>query len=237
MTLVIAINGVGSIWMLADRRLSYRGRPPKDDARKIMLLSTKDATAILGYAGLGATALGTEPSDWMSAVLRGRNMPLEASLGAIADAMKRQLPRHMLRIRGSSGPSHNVLVTALVGDEPRFYSIDLGFLGDRRQFNFRYTRHTTNAGRVPRIVVAGTGGLYLSKEQTWVRPLLSLVRDYDRKCISARPVADYLARLNNRAYLGIRTSRWVPTASSCGETKRLLYVRRRCARFLSRSEH
>ena len=50
--------------MLGDRRLSYQGRPPKEDGRKMMFLETTDGVAILGYAGLGATAKGTEPADW-----------------------------------------------------------------------------------------------------------------------------------------------------------------------------
>jgi hypothetical protein len=85
-TLIVTVNGPESNWLLADRRLSYWGRPPKDDARKIMFLETTDGVAILGYAGLGATVLGTEPADWMSAVLHGRNLPLEQSLGVITDA-------------------------------------------------------------------------------------------------------------------------------------------------------
>jgi hypothetical protein len=57
-----------------------------------MFLETTDGVAILGYAGLGATAGGTEPADWMAAVLRCRNFPLEQSLGILADAMKAQMP-------------------------------------------------------------------------------------------------------------------------------------------------
>src|SRR5215831_18553879 len=90
-------------------------------------LETTDATAILGYAGLGATALGTEPADWMSAVLRGRNLPLEHSLAVLAEALKKQLPRHMLRIAGSGPVAHNVFVPAFVGKEVRLYTIDLVF--------------------------------------------------------------------------------------------------------------
>lgn len=88
-TLVLTVNSRESIWLLADRRLSFKARMPRDDARKVMFLETTDGVAILGYAGLGATALGTEPADWMSAVLRGRNLPLEQCLGALAEAMKR----------------------------------------------------------------------------------------------------------------------------------------------------
>jgi hypothetical protein len=60
----------------------------------------------LGYAGLGATALGNEPADWMSAVLRGRSFPLEHCLGVLPEAMKNQLPPHVDRM--PSGPAHDV---------------------------------------------------------------------------------------------------------------------------------
>lgn len=95
MTLVLTVNGRETIWLLADRRLTYKGRPAKEDGRKVMFLETTDGVAILGYAGLGATALGTEPADWISAVLRSRNLPLEQSLGKLAEAIKKQLPRHL----------------------------------------------------------------------------------------------------------------------------------------------
>jgi len=63
---------------------------------------------LLEYAGLGDTAK-TEPADWMSAVLRGRNLPLEQSIGILAEAVKAQLPRHLSpRI-----PQHHVLIPAV----------------------------------------------------------------------------------------------------------------------------
>lgn len=95
MTFVLSIQGRETLWLVADRRLSSRGKPVKDDARKVMVLQGVGDRAILGYAGLGATASGTQPADWMSAVLRGRGLNLEQSLGVIADAMKREFPRHM----------------------------------------------------------------------------------------------------------------------------------------------
>jgi hypothetical protein len=82
-----------------------------------MILETTDGTALLGYAGLGATALGTEPSDWVKSVLRGRNLPLEQSLGVLTEAMKKQFPRHLVKLPGYGGPVHNVIVTAFLGDE------------------------------------------------------------------------------------------------------------------------
>ena len=87
MTFIATVNGPKTIWIVADRRLSYKGKPPKDDARKVMFLESPDGVALVGYAGLGSTAMGTEPADWMSAVLRGRNFPLEKSLHVLARAI------------------------------------------------------------------------------------------------------------------------------------------------------
>src|SRR5215469_9746122 len=95
MTFVLAVNGRDSIWLLADRRLSFERGPPQHDARKIMCIHTLDGTAMLGYAGMGMTAGGNEPSDWMSRVLRGWKLSLEQTLGVLAAGMSRRLPSHL----------------------------------------------------------------------------------------------------------------------------------------------
>jgi hypothetical protein len=167
-----------------------------------MFLETTDGIAILGYAGLGATALGTEPADWMSAVLRGRNLPLEQSLGVLAGAMKRQLPSHLIRIPGPGGPGHNVLVTAFLNDKVRFYTIDLVFTPDRKRFAFRYTRFVTPgpARRTPRIGIGGSGAQHLVRDQRWMRPLLRVAGAYERAQVTSRVVADHLANLNSEVH-------------------------------------
>lgn len=190
---------------MADRRLSDRGRVLKDDARKIMFLETTDGVAILGYAGLGATSAGTEPADWMSAVLRGRNLPLEQSLGVVADAMKREFPRHMLQMRGNTRPAHNVIVPAFLGDEARMYTIDMAFAPDRGSYRFRYTRHVIAkiAGkepRTPRLSIGGSGALYLMQDRRWMRGLLRLVRACDRAKLRHQAVADQLAAINYQVH-------------------------------------
>jgi hypothetical protein len=206
-TLVLTVNGPESIWLLADRRLSSGGRPMRDDARKVMLLETIDGTAILGYAGVGATALGTEPGDWMSGVLRGRNLPLEQSLLVLTEAIKKQLPRHMRSMPKDEGRAHHVFVTAFVGKEPRFYTIDLIISGDRESHAFRCARQIAGKpelGTPPRVGIAGTGQLYLlARKKQWMRSLLCVVRAHDRGHISPFAVADHLASLNHQVHLGI----------------------------------
>jgi hypothetical protein len=195
MTLIVTLNGRESIWLLADRRLSYSNRKPKDDACKVMFLTTPDGTAILGYAGLGSTPRGTEPSEWMSAVLRGRNLPLEQSLNVLADAMQKQFPRHMARLPVRSSV-HNLFTTAFVGNEGRLYTIDFVSKSE-----IRCTRYMTNPetpkARTPRIGIAGSGAPYLLNDTRWIRPLLRLLSAYDTERVSSRTVADQLASLNN----------------------------------------
>jgi hypothetical protein len=204
-TLILAVRGRKSIWLLADRRLSRRGQLWKEDARKVMFLDTTDGAAILGYAGLGATQGGTEPSDWMSAALRGRNFTLEQSLVALAEAMKKQFPRHMFRL-----PSHTVLVPAFLGGESRLYTIGLALTPDRKSYASGCTRVVNRmppaTSRPPPIVMTGSGGLYLSqqKDQTWRHSLLRLVRANDRGQESPHAVADRLAKLNKKVHDGIR---------------------------------
>jgi hypothetical protein len=174
-----------------------------------MFLETTDGVAILGYAGLGATARGTEPSDWMSAVLRGTSFSLEQSLGALAEAMKRQFPPHMVGMLGDGGPSHTVLVPAFLGREPRLYTIGLALTPDRKSYASGCTRMVNrmplDTSRPPPIVMTGSGGLYLSrqKDQTWRRSLLRMVRANDRGQESPHAVADCLAKLNKKVHGGI----------------------------------
>lgn len=173
-----------------------------------MFLETTDGIAILGYAGLGATQAGTEPADWMSAVLRGRKLPLEQCLGVIAEAMKRQFPRHMLQMPRPGGPAHNVIVPAFLGEEARIYTIDMAYTPDRKKYRFRYTRHVVNkpsekAPRTPRLGIGGSGALYLMKDKRRMRNLLRVARANDRGQLSERGVADHLAELNNEVHLGM----------------------------------
>jgi len=205
-TLIVTVNGPESIWLLADRRLSFDGsRKPRDDAIKILALETTDGVALLGYAGLGLTARETEPSDWMSGVLRGRNFPMEQSLRVLAKAAKAQLPRHMIQIPGKGWLSHNIVVTSFVCEKANFYTIDLSISPNRDKFPFRHTRHVSDIGKTPRLSVAGSGGALLASEfqaenKKWIRELLCIIRAHDRGQVSPHAVSDNLAKLNHEVH-------------------------------------
>jgi hypothetical protein len=202
MTLILSINGYESVWLLADRRLWHDRYTYRDDARKLLFLETTDTQAILGYAGLGATAVGVEPSDWMSAVLRCQNLTYDQSLGMLTEAAKQQLPRHMARIPISCSAQHSIVATSLFNGQVRLDTIDLALSPNKKILRFRNTRHVVESTmgsprmRAPRMCLAGSGANYLSADRRWIRPVLNLVNACDSGRISSRLVADHLAQLN-----------------------------------------
>lgn len=187
---------------MADRRLSSPGREPRDDARKLLHLDAKDGAAFLAYAGLGATAAGTEPSEWMARVLRGRSLLLEQYLVVLANAASRELPRNLVRLPIRA---HTIIVCAILRNEPRVYTIDL-FVSEGGETFYRCTRHVApdrkGVPRVtPRIAMGGSGAMPLfSDRRNLTRELVRLVNAYERGRVSPETVADHLAMLNYRAY-------------------------------------
>lgn len=200
MTFILIITGPQTIWALADRRLSRPSLLPFDNACKLMSLNTTDGEAILGYAGLGRTALGTEPSKWMSAVLRGQNLSMEDSLRVLANAVWSQIPKHLASVPAEMR-THVILASCFVGNDLRTRAIDLIESADQKQPVVRvhtlFNQHPNGNPLPARIVIAGSGMRFLPPNG-WARPLLRLVRAYDEGKIFPHVVADALAELNLR---------------------------------------
>jgi hypothetical protein len=166
-----------------------------------MDLETIDGKAVLAYAGLGMTAAGTQPSEWMAATLRGRGgLDLEPSLGLLADVALREMPKHLTEIG-----SHMILAPALLkSGGPRMFSIAVGVdvhtREPRREF-LRWERQTDSGPVAEQLKVTGTGGVYLQANASeWVRPLLRLIKANEHGRASDLAVADFLARLNHQAH-------------------------------------
>jgi hypothetical protein len=203
MTFVFTIQTPKSIWLVADRRLSAAGKAPIDDATKVTTLETSDGHALVSYAGLGATALGNQPSSWVRNVLRGRNFPLEQSLGLLAKAMQREFLPHLSQIKNAQYRQHSFLIPAIVNGKHRIYTIDL--VGSRNEYRFRYTRHIMGGALLPLQItppvgVAGSGQAALHPMAHTVRPIMQLVKAFNNKKVSADVVCNRLAELSFRAY-------------------------------------
>jgi hypothetical protein len=202
-TLVLTVHSRDAFWVVADRRLSYPGgRRPVDDAIKLMILETLDGVGVLAYAGLGATSRGIQPSEWMSAVLRGRSgLTFEQALGTLSTVANRELPRHLLQLPGKK--AHFIVAAAFIrGEGARIFSIDHGYVHGTGLI-YRFVKHQRTdlpGSPPPRAYVTGTGGLYLARQgRDWRRRLYGLANAYDRGKVSAGVIADELAKLNLEA--------------------------------------
>ena len=203
MTLVLSGQTRGSLWVVADRRLSWRGRPPTDDAVKIACVETTDGIAIISYAGLGATALGSQPSDWIVRTLRGRRHSLEGALSALATAMQREFLPHLRQFGEMHDRQHIFVAPAFVGGEHRIYTFDMA--ETPTGVFFRHGHHIRGGALKPMritvpILVTGTGLPALERDRTWEKALFCLVKAYNRGRLSARVVSTYLAGLCDYAH-------------------------------------
>ena len=205
---VLAVFGHETLWVVADRRLSYshHGRRWTDESgMKIATLDAVDGACVLAYAGLGATARGMQPSDWMANVLRGRgDLTLEQSLGALSDAASSELPRHL---RTTPAGVHFIVAPAFVRDVGRRLYAITNYIepGSRKHF-YRYEDvrfRPDPSSPAPRIAGAGTGGMYLSRLEGCLRPLLRAIKANDRGKVSELVVARELAKLNLLAHKGL----------------------------------
>jgi hypothetical protein len=201
MTFVYSVRSRDSFWIVADRRLSRRGRVVKDDAIKVMALETMDgSTGVIGYAGVGETPHGTQPSDWMSAVLRGRQgLTFEQAMVILSNAANQQLPRFLSReLLG-----HFMIIPAFVRGVGALHVIENIRTNDGRSA-FRYGKMLAPGLPVeisPRVGGAGSGMAYfsrigLTRTLAFQRELFSLVKDHDHGRISDYVIADRLAHLN-----------------------------------------
>jgi hypothetical protein len=186
--------------MLTDRRLSRPdGKTLRDDAIKLLFLESKDGKAILAYAGLGQTPGRTEPSEWMSRVLRGHNLGLEEYLEVLRSAAGSQLPKFLTNV--ISG--HVIVCPAIVANRPRMFSIEVG--SHPGQLILRNWVFTHNAQLPPPFSIAGSGAVLYHQDRAWCRELLRLVYAYNRGKISPAPVCEYLVRLNQQASRKVST--------------------------------
>ncbi len=190
MTLVLTINGPNTIWMLTDTRLSAEHRKPDDDGQKMVLFDGTDGRAMIGYAGLGRTTSGMEPSEWISNTLRGRLLSVEAALSVLAQELKVQLPNKL-------GPitKHIVIATSIVDKEVRLYVIRTP------TFKVEWLQVDDETKRAPRVLVEGSGAAALARnKRSWLRPLLGLVKQVDKERIRPETFAHRLSEINMLAH-------------------------------------
>lgn len=202
----MTVHGKKSIWIVADRRLTKAGKVHRDDAIKLLVLDTPDGVALVGYAGLGETAAGTEPSEWMKATLRGRGpLTLEQSVNVLVDAVSRELPRHLFQTAG--GSTHAIVMTAFERGNPKSLAIFCDTSPDRKAHAVYFTWYRrpnvpTGLDAPPRVGVTGSGAKYFANQKSLPRHLMRLVDAHERGRISGETVAAQMAATNFETHRG-----------------------------------
>lgn len=197
MTIILGHAGRETIWMVADRRLTFSSRRTRDDARKMLLLDATDGPALIGYAGFGLTALGTEPSDWISRVLRGRSGTIQECLGWIALAFEKELAPKMRATSRARLPSHHFVSIGFASGKPVIHVVEAAWFADgtAHKLMFRFTRFENQHGLPPPFAVSGSGAIPILAQAERLKSLKHLSRAHDRGVLSSLRFADELASL------------------------------------------
>jgi len=200
--------------MVADRRLSLHGQIRGDNAVKLMKYQSADGWALIGYAGVGRSIGGMEPSQWMSNVLNGRLIPMEAALGLLAHAAREKILPHARVL----GVAHTFVAACLVDGEPRLYTIELVPDPCTQVYSVGFTRYATHhqtlyGQRGAFFAVAGCGATHF--KQSDLSAARSTFRAYDRGAITAQYASRALARLNLVVYERARSTGDVRVGKKC----------------------
>jgi hypothetical protein len=196
MTLTVAIRTPETVWMMTDRRLTRGSDVVTDQARKTLIIQTFDGGGLIGYAGLGATAAGTEPVDWMNNALRQQNCSVEASLQILTRAAATELPRHL----GGDLSTQGIIAAVFIDGKSRLFLIEAHHPAELAKPPFRagwMNRH--------RMTFGGAGGQFLDKHRSLQREIWRWVRRGDGGRLSLPAVADQLAKINHAVSQSVHT--------------------------------
>lgn len=200
MTLVVGCSSATGVCLMADRRITFGDGRTVDDAVKVFNYDATDGSAIFGYAGLGQTAGGTEPSEWMLRCLRNLAMPVETAVYMIYEAMAKRLAPHLKGIAWSNSEAeHCVLVLAIVNRKPRQY-----FLSVKRRVDGTveptYRRlHYDKLRTPPVLMFAGGSGAHMVSR----REALKVARAHADGRVSDLALARYFASVIARVHLEV----------------------------------
>jgi hypothetical protein len=184
MTQLLAFTSKTSVWLAADRRLTFE-RGLRDDAFKVFRLDTDDARCLIAYSGIGRTAGSTEISEWLPLITRGRRLTLLNALSDIAAIADHHLRPHL----GQRIPFHIFLIMAVEEHSISVYRIEIN-LNFPKPLIHRVLPNSESL-LPPRFVFTGSGGAYIRvHERHQVRSIWRLLKQLDQ----GQPAASCIAR-------------------------------------------
>ncbi len=196
MTLVLASVTRALVLLAVDRRITFDSRAPIDDATKLMRLETTDGKALLGYCGLGRTAMGTEPSAWMSRCLNGLKGPLESLLYKLGTDMASELVPHLRALPPPLRGPHKILIPCWHAARPRLYALGARHNPQAQRFEVKCVRVVDRRSlardepEAPQLVAVGSGSAAMSRSREWTSQLRRAIRNFRRGRIGEMQTAN-----------------------------------------------
>lgn len=210
MTFVLARTGEKSIWLMADTRLTASsGASFHDDGVKLLALDVPEGPCLIGYAGLGSTSAGTQPSEWMARVLTGVNLTLEQSIDTIARAMTEQFPQHSGATPNRAIVNHQVVAVAFSEKRARRFIIRLvpNQIGDGSAFRWTEILSSedqpflaTGSFRAIPLEVGSEFSFLRGWAEEELKRIEGLVKEAEEGRLPYHEVAKEFARLNYRIH-------------------------------------
>jgi hypothetical protein len=205
MTLALVALGENSIWAMADRMLSFEGKT-RTDAIKLAEFQGDDGVAVIAYAGLGETAAGMQPSQWITNVLRGyKPIAIEQGLTVLAEATFKNLAPNLLDLPQKTGRSHAFLIAAHINKKPQLFTIEVELNAEGSLVHTRHTRWLNSRGVPHRIAIAGSGAAFLLKESRLLRNVLTAIRAADAGKASHQEVSELFEAVNARVAANVNS--------------------------------
>lgn len=205
MTFLLAATTPLSNWLVADTRLAYvdRSKAHNELGVKVARISAADGEALVGYAGLGETVDGVQPSAWLARALRGatRGATVEQSLTVLHQASIEHLVPQIGRVFPIS-PFHGFVTSARVNGKPQLYatvhhaSTAKGpYVHEARRLVHEIQGRFGQAGL--EIALAGSGHKHLLRSSApWKRLLAKVLRACDEGSIGLPTAMAHLAGIN-----------------------------------------
>jgi hypothetical protein len=198
MTFALVALGQKSIWAVADRMLTFEGNTRRD-AIKLAEFQADDGVAVIAYAGLGETAGGTQPSQWITNVLRGyKPITVEQGLALLAKATFENLAPRLNDLPQHAGKSHVFLIAAHIDKKPHLFTIEVEVDGAGVITHARHTRWVNARGVPHRIAVAGSGAACAMRERRLLRHVLTAIQAAEKGKARHHEVSELFAMVNRR---------------------------------------
>ncbi|MBT8413956.1 MAG: hypothetical protein KJO30_06440 [Boseongicola sp.] len=204
MTLALSLQTKDSVWLLTDHRLSAPGFAPVDTAVKATRLELSDGELLVGYAGIGLTPLGSQPSHWIASSFRGTKPAVNDAMYHLRNLALQEFPKHLRRVKRVEHRRHEFIASGFKDGRPVVYILRIFEMNGEFQalLNIAQMHHRdAKVGTTIPFVMTGSAvsSIKVLNENT-LREVLRYARYYNRSKVSSEVVARCFFQIGSAIY-------------------------------------